>query len=186
MQMHEFQARVYFNLHKKKLSVQKYENGKGWRVFCHLDYIHMTECVFKVYEAGRLRVLKTGNKNVHAYIIGKVKIFQKDKIFFCNEPKISENEHYRTFRYSPFDGPSFTDPNNNKNVNVASSVIIDLTSEYGNSILYSISNIEDVVCEKCSESTALDSNYSLYGVVHKYGPTTHFFQPKVILKAENV
>jgi len=62
-------VRVYFNLHKKKLSVQT-KQPKGWRVLTHLDSISLTNVEFKVYQAGRLRVLKEGKKNVHAYVEG--------------------------------------------------------------------------------------------------------------------
>ena len=64
-------AKVYFNLHKKCLSVQY----KGL-VVAHLDEIALSEVEFKVSEAGRQRVLKTKRKNVHAFLIGFVSDFR--------------------------------------------------------------------------------------------------------------
>lgn len=62
--------RVYFNLHKRLFSVQE-KTEKGWRVVRHTDELLLKNVEFKVYEAGRQRVLKEKRKNVHAYVIGE-------------------------------------------------------------------------------------------------------------------
>ena len=62
-------VRCYYNLHKKCLSVQ-HMTPKGWRVGEHRKEIYLKNVEFKVYEKGRQRVLKSGRKNVHAYVIG--------------------------------------------------------------------------------------------------------------------
>lgn len=62
-------VRVYYNLHKKCLSVQSM-TPKGWRVWKHMKSIDLKNCEFKVSRAGRERVIAEGRKNVHAYIIG--------------------------------------------------------------------------------------------------------------------
>jgi len=62
-------VRIYFNLHRKCLSVQT-QTPKGWRVWKHMSEAHLENVTFKVSEAGRQRVLREGKKNVHAYIIG--------------------------------------------------------------------------------------------------------------------
>jgi len=62
-------VRVYFNLHKKKLSVQQ-KTAKGWRVWTHADKIGLENVIFKVSEAGRQRVLRERKKNVHAFVEG--------------------------------------------------------------------------------------------------------------------
>ena len=62
-------VRVYFNLRKKKLSVQIKMNG-AWKVVSHLETAYLENVEFKVSEAGRQRVLKNKRKNVHAYVCG--------------------------------------------------------------------------------------------------------------------
>jgi hypothetical protein len=69
-------CRVYRNLHKKAWSIQ-IKKEKGWRVGTHASEIILKETTFKVYEAGREKVLKTKRKNVHAYIIGTLINFRR-------------------------------------------------------------------------------------------------------------
>lgn len=64
-------VRVYFNLHKKMISVQSKVNGQ-WKVSKHVEDILLKNVKFKVSEAGRQRVIKNKRKNVHAYIYGEV------------------------------------------------------------------------------------------------------------------
>ena len=58
-------TQVYFNLHKKMLSVRV--NGK---VVAHAPAIVLDNPTFHVSEAGRQRVLKSRRKNVHAWVSG--------------------------------------------------------------------------------------------------------------------
>jgi hypothetical protein len=58
---------VYFNLHKKIFSVKDVKTGL---VVAHTESINLTDCTFKVSEAGRQRVLKEQRKNVHAGVVG--------------------------------------------------------------------------------------------------------------------
>ena len=58
-------VKVYYNLHKKCLSVQQ-----GGIVKFHTEYIVLRDVEFKVSEAGRKRVLKEKRKNVHAFCKG--------------------------------------------------------------------------------------------------------------------
>ena len=60
-------VKVYFNLHKKVLSVM--EKGK---VIAHVPEITLRDVKFKVSEAGRQRVLREQRKNVHAGLVGIV------------------------------------------------------------------------------------------------------------------
>lgn len=64
-------VRVYFNLHKKMISVQSKVNG-SWKVVEHVEDILLKNVKFKVSEAGRQGVIKNRRKNVHAYIYGDV------------------------------------------------------------------------------------------------------------------
>lgn len=58
---------VYKNLHKDCWSVKDVKTGL---VLAHTQEIELTDCEFKVSEAGRQRVLNEKRKNVHAGIIG--------------------------------------------------------------------------------------------------------------------
>lgn len=59
---------VYRNLTKKDgvwYSVR--QNGK---VVGHTKWIFLEDCYFRVSEASRQRVIRTGHKNVHAFVVG--------------------------------------------------------------------------------------------------------------------
>lgn len=64
-------VRVYFNFHKKMISVQAKVNG-SWKVVKYVEDILLKNVKFKVSEAGRQRVIKNKRKNVHAYVYGEV------------------------------------------------------------------------------------------------------------------
>lgn len=61
---------VYFNLHKKLWSVKALEGTQRGRVILHAVDLALADCVFKVSEAGRQRVLRERCKNVHAGVVG--------------------------------------------------------------------------------------------------------------------
>jgi diketogulonate reductase-like aldo/keto reductase len=61
---------IYYNLHKKVFSIKAMEGANKGRVVGYSHYITLSEATPKVSEAGRLRVLREGVKNVHAGIIG--------------------------------------------------------------------------------------------------------------------
>ena len=59
-------VQVYYNLHKKCLSVR--QRGK---VIDHVSMISLQGATFHVQPAGRKRVIKEKRKNVHAYVSGE-------------------------------------------------------------------------------------------------------------------
>lgn len=61
---------VYRNLHKECWSVR---DAKTKRVLGHCRNIALNDVSFHVSEAGRQRVLRNKQKNVHAYITGTVR-----------------------------------------------------------------------------------------------------------------
>ncbi len=61
---------VYFNLHRKCLSVKALEGEHKGRVIAHASSVGLINCTFKVSEAGRQRVLREKRKNVHAGVVG--------------------------------------------------------------------------------------------------------------------
>jgi hypothetical protein len=61
---------VYYNLHKKVWSVRAMEGHNKGRVVLHTTTLALDDCVMRVSEASRQRVLRERSKNVHAGIIG--------------------------------------------------------------------------------------------------------------------
>lgn len=88
-------VKVYYNLHKKCLSVQT-KTTKGWRVTEYTDNICLKDVEFKVSESGRKRVLKQKKKNVHAFVIGTV----------CHESELINYPQTKVV-YDPYVGPNF-------------------------------------------------------------------------------
>lgn len=82
------QVRIYFNLHKKKLSVQTKVNGQ-WRVTSHQFTAFLKNVRFKVSEAGRQRVINEKRKNVHAFVLGEL---------LEEQPR----GHFQAARYNPY------------------------------------------------------------------------------------
>jgi hypothetical protein len=67
--------RVYRNLHRACWSVQtkvKVNRSHIWKVAGWADAVAMENAVFVVYEKGRQRVLATGQKNVHSFVLGRL------------------------------------------------------------------------------------------------------------------
>lgn len=80
---------VYRNLHKQCYSIRH----KGI-VIGHADSLVLANADFRVYEAGRLRVLKERRKNVHAFIVGEL----TDKVPFEGGRKAT----YNPYKYCRF------------------------------------------------------------------------------------
>ncbi len=85
---------VYFNLRRKLFSVRSVDTGL---VIAHVTDIKLRDVKFKVSEAGRQRVLKSGVKNVHAGVQG---------IVDCD---VQFSAYDRLVRYNPFKFATFVD-----------------------------------------------------------------------------
>jgi len=59
-------VRIYRNLNNGRMSLQL-KVGKSWKVMGHITDCIISNVIFKVSEAGRLRVIRDGCKNVHAW-----------------------------------------------------------------------------------------------------------------------
>lgn len=90
-------VQVYYNLHKKCLSVRH----KG-KVIEHAQEVTLTDARFHVQQAGRERVLKQKRKNVHAYISGKL----KETFWFTQAPKYTWTAKQRV-TYNPYKYKNF-------------------------------------------------------------------------------
>lgn len=60
---------VYWNTHKKTWSLM---DPRSRRIVRHADELHLVNATTKVSEAGRQRVIRTGAKCVHAFVIGDI------------------------------------------------------------------------------------------------------------------
>ena len=92
-------VRVYRNLHNGHFSVQDYQRGRGWRVAGHTQEIVLSDCLFKVNERGRQKVLLQKQKNVHAYIQGVVMDLDFDSSGFLYK---ALEITYNPYRFSSF------------------------------------------------------------------------------------
>jgi hypothetical protein len=90
---------VYYNLHSKLWSVRV----KG-KVLAHAKYVLLADAKGKVSEAGRLRVLAEGRKNVHAGIVGKVLAIGVDAVSAALEDwsGVGEAITYNPKKYTRF------------------------------------------------------------------------------------
>lgn len=101
---------VYRNLHKKCFSVKCLKTKK---VIAHVDSITLINAVFKVSEAGRQRVLRERQKNVHAGVVGHI----ADVNLICQTTRVT---------YNPYKFDSFVD-SEGKKISQANIALIDKT-----------------------------------------------------------
>jgi hypothetical protein len=93
--------KVYFNLHKKCLSVQY----KG-KVIDHAKSICLKDVEFKVSQAGRSRVLREKRKNVHAFVVGDISL-NRPPMYYLNKYSEKYTEFERKVTYNPYKYNSF-------------------------------------------------------------------------------
>lgn len=62
---------VYYNLHRHLFSIKALEGNNRGKVIAHASSVVLSNAVFKVSVAGRMRVLREQRKNVHAGVIGE-------------------------------------------------------------------------------------------------------------------
>ena len=86
-------VQVYYNLHKKCLSIRH----KG-KVIEHAQEVTLTDARFHVQQAGRERVLKQKRKNVHAYVSGKL----KESFWFTHTWIAKQRVTYNPYKYKNF------------------------------------------------------------------------------------
>ena len=90
-------VQVYFNLHKKCLSVRGLPSRL---VVAHTNRIALKDVTFKVSEAGRQRVVREQRKNVHAFAEGT--LFARQCLDLSDGGRVT---------YNPYRFSSFVDPN---------------------------------------------------------------------------
>lgn len=87
---------VYFNLHKKCWSIKALSGEHKGKVIGHSNYVELENCIMKVSESGRQRVIREKQKNVHAGVVGW--LVSKDIELKCNNKQIT----YNPYRFSSF------------------------------------------------------------------------------------
>ena len=85
-------VKVYFNLRNHLFSVKDVKTGL---VLCHGNNITLRNVSFEVREKDRQRVLATGVKNVHAYVVGNIDLQ-------CNETLNDNRVWYNPFKTDCF------------------------------------------------------------------------------------
>ena len=76
---------VYYNLHRHCWSVKALEGDKKNRVIAHANYIELTESNPKVSKAGQARVRREKRKNVHAGLVGTLRVLSRNDEFLGDE-----------------------------------------------------------------------------------------------------
>lgn len=94
-------VQVYYNLHKKRLSVRN--RGK---VIKHADIVALENVKFHVQPAGQAKVRKNKRKNVHAYVAGDL----ASKQGFGN----GTVEEFELVKYNPYKNDFFVDLKGNE------------------------------------------------------------------------
>jgi hypothetical protein len=94
-----------------------------WRVAGYANELTLRYVTFKVSQAGRQRVLRTGVKNVHAYVIGGLHPF-------------ADTEKWRQVTYSPRSYDSFVMVYNMAVYAIESLPSLTLVTENGKPALY--------------------------------------------------
>ena len=99
-QTNNMRVEIYFNLHKKCLSIRH----KGL-VIAHAAAAELTDVKFAVSQAGRARVLREKRKNVHAYVRGTLASLAS--YIPLGESVPYDNEVVSTVTYNPYKYDSF-------------------------------------------------------------------------------
>ena len=105
------QVAIYRNLQKNCLSIQSRERENYGKIIGYCKSIFLKRPKFIVREKGRLRVLKEGRKNVHAFVVGRcpdLKLWSwQDR-----DIKMGGNPTTKVF-YNPYKYSTFVDKDGN-------------------------------------------------------------------------
>jgi hypothetical protein len=99
---------VYYNLHRHCWSVKALEGDKKNRVIAHADYIELTESNPKVSKAGQARVRREKRKNVHAGLVGTLRVLSRNDEFLGDELEcIQDDTDFAKVTYNPYKFDTF-------------------------------------------------------------------------------
>lgn len=119
---------VYYNLHKHLFSLK---NHKTKLVEHKSNTVELTDCIFKVSEASRKRVLKEQRKNVHAGVLGELK-----RLDLSTE--IGDLSGLTELTYNPYLYDSFVVKSSEKPVKSANRVVLHSKRVFAEGIEYKL------------------------------------------------
>lgn len=106
-------VRVFRNLHKQAFSVQ-FRVPRGWRTFAWCLSVDLEDVTFRVMEAGRLRAVREGVRNVHAFVEGSLTAWSGVRLRACADNQLpaegkltAEKIDWKTVAYNPFHHTTF-------------------------------------------------------------------------------
>jgi hypothetical protein len=138
---------VYFNLHRKCLSVKALEGTDKGRVIFHADRVMLRGADFRVQQGARARVLSTGRKAVHAGIVGTLEGMTGEMApgwtrphdlgaLFCDSWHKSDRDYVKFARkygkavtYNPYFHKTFVDRHSLEPVKTSPMVYVDKARE---------------------------------------------------------
>lgn len=109
-------VQIYKNIHKTRSagqSIYSIRDKKSGLVIGHTDKIELKNCVFKISEAGRQRVIKNKRKEVHCVIEGEL----------CNKFKIKHSKSTQIY-YNPYKFERFVNCKTGKYIDGAERVLL--------------------------------------------------------------
>ena len=119
------QVAIYRNLQKNCLSIQSRERENYGKIIGYCKSIFLKRPKFVVREKGRLRVLKEGRKNVHAFIVGECPSL-KQWSWQDRYVTMAGNSTTKVF-YNPYKYSTFVDKDGNP-VHKARAVVVNANS----------------------------------------------------------
>lgn len=97
---------IYRNVRRGCWSIRSEGGGNRGIVVAHADEVLLTDCTFKVSEAGRQRVLRERRKHVHAGVsglLGAYHSFREPSVSgVINTDVLSVRVHYRPYTFDKF------------------------------------------------------------------------------------
>ena len=122
-------VKVYRNLTRYFLSIC-YTDG---RLYCHADSVDLKNCKFRVQPAGRARVLKEKQKNVHAYVVGQ---FHDVNFTLPNRDVFPSGYKFSQAYYNPYRVETFVDFHTTKPLQQADRVVCKKAPDGSMNIYY--------------------------------------------------
>jgi hypothetical protein len=100
---------VYYNLHRNCWSLKALEGDKKNRVIAHASYVELYDCTPKVSKAGQARVRTEKRKNVHAGVVGTLRVFSRNDEFIQDELDTIDSEDPKPLQvtYNPYKYDTF-------------------------------------------------------------------------------
>ena len=119
-------VKVYWNLHKRKWSIQQ-----GGLVIDHRDSLFLKKAHFTVREGGQKRVRESGHKNVHAFVCGE---WDQKNYHSFKDMMLWRKVSYNPKRDDFFMVQKFSDPTQYKELDGSMTYAVALETENGKPI----------------------------------------------------